>query len=51
VGVPPVLLAVSPQNILLFYAALVAAFLVALLIAGVYAARTGLGQTLRLGDD
>lgn len=51
VGVPPVLLAASPLGVLVFYAALVVAFVAALVIAGIYAARTGLGQALRIGED
>lgn len=51
VGVPPVRLAVSPQGVGYFYAALVVAFVAALGIAGVSAARRRLGQALRIGED
>jgi hypothetical protein len=50
-GVPPYQLAVSPLDLGLFYAALLAAFAVVILISARYAAHVGLGKTLRLGED
>ncbi len=50
-GVPPYVLVYSPQGMLTFYGALLVAFAVALLVAAQYAARIGLGQALRLGED
>jgi ABC-type antimicrobial peptide transport system permease subunit len=51
IGVPPYQLMFAPQATLYFYAALVIAFTLALLISAYYAATVGLGQTLRLGED
>jgi ABC-type lipoprotein release transport system permease subunit len=51
VGVPPYQLVLSPSGMLTFYAALLLAFALALLIAARYAATIGLGQALRLGED
>jgi ABC-type antimicrobial peptide transport system permease subunit len=51
IGVPPYQLAFAPQATLYFYAALVIAFALALIISAYYAATVGLGQTLRLGED
>jgi ABC-type antimicrobial peptide transport system permease subunit len=51
VGVPPYQLVFAPQATLYFYAALVVAFVLALIISAYYAATVGLGQTLRLGED
>ncbi|HEX6541722.1 MAG TPA: FtsX-like permease family protein, partial [Ktedonobacterales bacterium] len=51
VGVPPYVLVVNWPGVGLFYGALLAAFLLALLIAARYAATIGLGQALRLGED
>jgi putative ABC transport system permease protein len=51
IGVPPYQLMFAPQATLYFYAALVIAFALALLISAYYAATVGLGQTLRLGED
>jgi putative ABC transport system permease protein len=50
-GVPPYVLAFNGGAIAIFYAALIAAFLVALAVAGRYAAQIGLGKALRLGED
>jgi ABC-type lipoprotein release transport system permease subunit len=51
VGIPPYVLTFNGQTILYFYAALLLAFIVALVIAARYATRIGLGNTLRLGED
>ena len=51
VGIPPYVLTFNGQTILYFYAALLMAFIVALVIAARYATRIGLGNTLRLGED
>jgi hypothetical protein len=51
VGIPPYILTFNGQTILYFYAALLVAFVVALVIAARYATRIGLGNTLRLGED
>lgn len=51
IGVPPYTIAVSATGVALFYAVLVAAFVVALALAATYAARIGLGKALYLGDD
>lgn len=50
-GIPPYTLTFSVQGIAIFYAALLAAFAVALVIAARYAATIGLGKALRLGED
>jgi hypothetical protein len=50
-GVPPYLLVFNLPDVALFYAALVAAFALALAIGGRFASRLGLGSTLRLGED
>jgi putative ABC transport system permease protein len=50
-GIPPYTLAFDPAATGLFYAALLAAFLVALFILTRYAATVGLGRALRLGED
>jgi len=51
IGVPPYVLVLNPMGMLFFYAALLGAFTLALLIAARYAATIGLGQALRLGED
>jgi ABC-type lipoprotein release transport system permease subunit len=51
VGVPPYVLTIAPANLAWFYAALLAAFVVALAVAARFAASVGLGKTLRLGED
>jgi putative ABC transport system permease protein len=51
VGVPAYVLRANWPLIGVFYAALVVAFLLALLIAARYAATIGLGKALRLGED
>jgi putative ABC transport system permease protein len=51
VGVPPYLLTFNGVTILYFYAALLIAFVFALLIAARYANSIGLGKALRLGED
>jgi hypothetical protein len=50
-GIPPYVLAFNGGGIAIFYAALLAAFLLALAIAARYAATIGLGKALRLGED
>jgi len=50
-GIPPYQVAFNPQTIGLFYAALLAAFVLALLIAARYAATIGIGKALRIGED
>jgi predicted lysophospholipase L1 biosynthesis ABC-type transport system permease subunit len=50
-GIPPYRLAIDPLALLWFYAALLLACAVALVIAARFAARVGLGKTLRLGED
>jgi ABC-type antimicrobial peptide transport system permease subunit len=50
-GTPPYVLITDPGHLALFYGALLAAFVVALLIAARYAATVGLGKALRLGED
>jgi ABC-type lipoprotein release transport system permease subunit len=50
-GVPPYELAFRPGDIILFYAALLAAFVLALVLAARFAATIGLGKALRLGED
>jgi ABC-type lipoprotein release transport system permease subunit len=50
-GVPPAVLAISWPAVGVFYVGLVLAFLLALLWMARYAARLGLGSTLRLGED
>jgi ABC-type lipoprotein release transport system permease subunit len=50
-GVPPYVLAINVVGMLEFYAILLGAFAVALLVAARYAATVGLGKTLRLGED
>ncbi|HEX6123470.1 MAG TPA: ABC transporter permease, partial [Ktedonobacterales bacterium] len=50
-GIPPYQLIFNPHNIAIFYAALVVAFVIALVIAARYAATIGLGKALRLGED
>jgi hypothetical protein len=44
-------LVLNPMGMFFFYAALLGAFALALLIAARYAATIGLGQALRLGED
>jgi putative ABC transport system permease protein len=51
VGVPPYLLTLDGRSTLVFYLALLLAFLAALLIASRYARSIGLGDALRLGED
>ena len=51
VGIPSYVLQANWPLIGVFYAALVVAFLLALLIAARYAATIGLGKALRLGED
>ncbi|HEV7127509.1 MAG TPA: ABC transporter permease, partial [Ktedonobacterales bacterium] len=51
VGVPADRLFVDPLNIAIFYAALLVAFLIGLVVTSRAAARIGLGKTLRLGED
>ena len=51
VGIPSYVLRANWPLIGVFYAALVLAFLVALMIAARYAATIGLGKALRLGED
>ncbi|HEX8732585.1 MAG TPA: FtsX-like permease family protein, partial [Ktedonobacterales bacterium] len=50
-GTPPYVLVTDPKMLAIFYAALIAAFIIALLIAARYAATVGLGRALRLGED
>jgi hypothetical protein len=50
-GIPPYRLALDVTRSLEFYAVLAGAFIVALVIAARFAARVGLGKTLRLGED
>lgn len=50
-GVPPYRLAFDLTSTLELYAVLAVAFIIALLIAARFAARVGLGKTLRLGED
>jgi hypothetical protein len=50
-GVPPYVLTVVPASLVWLYAALLGAFLSALLLAARFAATVGLGKTLRLGED
>ncbi len=50
-GVPPAVLAISWPAVGVFYASLALAFVLALLWMARYAARLGLGRTLRLGED
>ncbi|HEV7129231.1 MAG TPA: FtsX-like permease family protein [Ktedonobacterales bacterium] len=50
-GIPPYRLALDVTRSLEFYAVLAVAFIVALVIAARFAARVGLGKTLRLGED
>jgi ABC-type lipoprotein release transport system permease subunit len=50
-GVPPYVLALDPVMVLVFYVVLVLAFVAALYVAARFAARVGLGKTLRLGED
>ncbi len=50
-GIPPYQLAANPATILIFYAALLGAFLLALLVAARYAATIGIGKALRIGED
>jgi ABC-type lipoprotein release transport system permease subunit len=51
VGVPPYILTLDARSTVVFYLALVLAFLAALQIASRYARRIGLGDALRLGED
>jgi len=51
IGVPPYLLVFNPAGTLYFYLVLLGAFAVALAVSARYAARIGLGQALRLGED
>jgi ABC-type antimicrobial peptide transport system permease subunit len=50
-GIPPYAQAFNPASLGLFYAALLAALLLALLILTRCAASIGLGKALRLGED
>jgi hypothetical protein len=50
-GIPPYVLTFTWQTVAIFYAALLLAFGVALLIAARYANSIGLGKALRLGED
>lgn len=50
-GIPPYRLALDPITTLEFYGILAVAFVIALAIAARFAARVGLGKTLRLGED
>jgi ABC-type lipoprotein release transport system permease subunit len=50
-GIPAYQLIFNPHNIAIFYAALIVAFVIALVIAARYAANIGLGKALRLGED
>jgi hypothetical protein len=50
-GIPPYQLAANPATILIFYAALLGAFILALLVAARYAATIGIGKALRIGED
>ncbi|HEX6818616.1 MAG TPA: FtsX-like permease family protein, partial [Ktedonobacterales bacterium] len=50
-GVPSYVLVYDPQGMVYFYGALLVAFALALVAAAQYAARIGLGQALRLGED
>jgi ABC-type lipoprotein release transport system permease subunit len=50
-GIPPYTLTFTWQTVAIFYAALLVAFGVALLIAARYANSIGLGKALRLGED
>ena len=51
VGIPSYVLRANWQFVGIFYAALIVAFALALLIAARYAATIGLGKALRLGED
>jgi predicted lysophospholipase L1 biosynthesis ABC-type transport system permease subunit len=51
IGIPPYVLVFNPTGMVYFYATLLGAFVLALLVAGRYAATIGLGQALRLGED
>jgi ABC-type antimicrobial peptide transport system permease subunit len=51
VGIPSYVLQANWQFVGIFYAALIVAFALALLIAARYAATIGLGKALRLGED
>lgn len=50
-GTPPYVLVTDLRALGVFYAALLVAFVVALVIAARYAATVGLGRALRLGED
>src|SRR5262249_21175939 len=50
-GIPPFQLTFNPSGAAAFYAALLAAFALALVIAARYAATIGIGKTLRIGED
>jgi len=50
-GTPPYQVALEPGTLLLFYAALVVAFMLALAIAARHATKLGLGRALRVGED
>jgi putative ABC transport system permease protein len=50
-GIPPYRLALDPRHALAFYAALLAAVALSLVIAARYANRLGLGRALRVGED
>lgn len=50
-GTPPYVLVTDPKALAIFYASLLVAFVVALVIAARYAATVGLGRALRLGED
>jgi ABC-type lipoprotein release transport system permease subunit len=51
IGVPPYRLALDLRPVLVFYVALLVAFVLALLLAARYANRLGLGRALRVGED
>lgn len=50
-GTPPYVLVTDPTALAVFYASLLLAFIIALLIAARFAATVGLGRALRLGED
>jgi hypothetical protein len=50
-GIPPYQLVFNGTGIIIFYAVLLAAFVLALATAARYATTIGLGKALRLGED
>jgi hypothetical protein len=50
-GIPPYVLVATPEAVALFYLGVVASLVVALALTARYAARMGLGQALRIGED